>query len=73
MPHHGRRIAAALELTGDLSKQAPRSRSRSTTHFVATDASQIEINPLAVTEHGNLLVLDAKVGFDGNALFRHPT
>ena len=40
--------------------------------FVGTDASQIEINPLAVTDKGELLVLDAKVGFDNNAEFRHP-
>ena len=40
--------------------------------FVGTDASQIEINPLAVTDKGQLLVLDAKVGFDNNAEFRHP-
>ena len=40
--------------------------------FVGTDASQIEINPLAVTDDGELLVLDAKVGFDNNAEFRHP-
>ena len=39
--------------------------------FLGTDASQIEINPLAVTEDGKLLVLDAKVAFDGNAMFRH--
>jgi len=40
--------------------------------FVGTDAAQIEINPLAVTDDGRLLVLDAKVGFDSNAEFRHP-
>ena len=39
--------------------------------FLGTDAEQIEINPLAVTEDGKLMVLDAKVGFDGNAMFRH--
>jgi succinyl-CoA synthetase beta subunit len=72
MPHHGRRIAAALELSGDLSKQAAKVAKSLYDAFLATDASQIEINPLAVTEQGNLLVLDAKVGFDGNALFRHP-
>ncbi|MDQ4421098.1 ADP-forming succinate--CoA ligase subunit beta [Sphingobium sp. DEHP117] len=72
MPHHGRRIAAALELTGDLAKQAAKVASSLYAAFLGTDASQIEINPLAVTEQGNLLVLDAKVGFDGNALFRHP-
>ncbi|MEO7278205.1 MAG: succinate--CoA ligase subunit beta, partial [Sphingomicrobium sp.] len=40
--------------------------------FVGTDASQIEINPLAVSDKDQLLVLDAKVGFDDNAGFRHP-
>jgi succinyl-CoA synthetase beta subunit len=39
--------------------------------FVGTDASQIEINPLAVCAGDQLLVLDAKVGFDSNAMFRH--
>ena len=40
--------------------------------FKATDASLIEINPLIVTEDGNLLALDAKMNFDDNALYRHP-
>jgi succinyl-CoA synthetase beta subunit len=40
--------------------------------FVATDASLIEINPLLLTEAGDLLALDAKMDFDDNALFRHP-
>jgi succinyl-CoA synthetase beta subunit len=40
--------------------------------FVTTDASMIEINPLVVTEAGDLLALDAKVNFDDNALYRHP-
>ena len=40
--------------------------------FKATDASLIEINPLIVTEDGNLLALDAKMTFDDNALYRHP-
>ncbi|POA77401.1 succinate--CoA ligase subunit beta, partial [Pseudomonas protegens] len=39
--------------------------------FLGTDAEQIEINPLAVTDDNKLVVLDAKVGFDGNAMFRH--
>ena len=39
--------------------------------FLGTDASQIEVNPLALTEQGNLLVLDAKVGFDSNSMYRH--
>jgi succinyl-CoA synthetase beta subunit len=72
MPHHGRAVAAALGLTGDLAKQAARVLAKLYEAFVGTDASQIEINPLAVTDKGELLVLDAKVGFDGNAEFRHP-
>jgi succinyl-CoA synthetase beta subunit len=72
MPHHGREVAAALGLTGDLSKQAGRVLAKLYDAFVGTDASQIEINPLAVTDKGELLVLDAKVGFDNNAEFRHP-
>ena len=72
MPHHGRAVAAALGLTGDLAKQAAKVLGKLYEAFVGTDASQIEINPLAVTDKGELLVLDAKVGFDSNAEFRHP-
>ena len=71
MPHHGRAVAAALGLTGDLAKQAASTASKLYDAFLGTDAAQIEINPLAVTGDGQLLVLDAKVGFDSNALFRH--
>jgi succinyl-CoA synthetase beta subunit len=72
MPHHGRALAAALKLDGDLAKQAGKVLAKLYEAFVGTDASQIEINPLAVTSKGELLVLDAKVGFDSNAGFRHP-
>ena len=77
MPHHGRSVAAVLGLEGDLAKQAGKVLARLYDTFTGTDASQIEINPLAITEvkdgkGGELLVLDAKVGFDGNAGFRHP-
>jgi succinyl-CoA synthetase beta subunit len=71
MPHHGRAVANALGLEGDLAKQAANVASKLYDAFVATDAAQIEINPLALTEQGTLLVLDAKVGFDSNAMFRH--
>ncbi len=71
MPHHGRAVAATLGLTGDLAKQAANVLAKLYAAFVDTDASQIEINPLAVTTDGQLLVLDAKVGFDANAMFRH--
>jgi succinyl-CoA synthetase beta subunit len=72
MPHHGRSVAHALKLEGDLAKQAQKVAKQLYEAFLGTDASQIEVNPLAVTEDGRLLVLDAKVGFDSNAMFRHP-
>jgi succinyl-CoA synthetase beta subunit len=72
MPHHGREVAAALGLTGDLAKQASKVLAKLYEAFIGTDASQIEINPLAVTDKGDVMVLDAKVGFDNNAEFRHP-
>ena len=42
------------------------------TAFVAKDMAMLEINPLVVTKQGDLRVLDAKVSFDDNALYRHP-
>ncbi len=71
MPHHGRAVAAALGLSGDLAKQAANVASKLYDAFLGTDAAQIEINPLAITGDGKLMVLDAKVGFDSNAMFRH--
>ncbi|HEY7960177.1 MAG TPA: ATP-grasp domain-containing protein, partial [Sphingomicrobium sp.] len=72
MPHHGREVAAALGLSGDLAMQAGKVLGSLYQTFLGTDASQIEINPLAIDDKGRLLVLDAKVGFDSNADFRHP-
>src|SRR5918997_489193 len=72
MPHHGRAVAAALGLEGDLAKQASKVLAKLYDAFTGTDASQIEINPLAITDKGQLMVLDAKIGFDNNAEFRHP-
>jgi succinyl-CoA synthetase beta subunit len=71
MPHHGRAVAASLGLTGDLAKQATKVLASLYAAFVGSDAEQIEINPLAVTDGGQLMVLDAKISFDGNAMFRH--
>src|SRR5690349_1285156 len=72
MPHHGRAVAAALGLSGDLAKQCAKVLAKLYDAFLGTDASQIEINPLAITDQQQLMVLDAKVGFDSNADFRHP-
>jgi succinyl-CoA synthetase beta subunit len=72
MPHHGRRVANALKLEGDLAKQAENMASKLYAAFTATDMSLLEINPLVVTKDAKLICLDAKVGFDSNALYRHP-
>ncbi|WP_076864749.1 ADP-forming succinate--CoA ligase subunit beta [Bradyrhizobium mercantei] len=72
MPHHGRTVAQALKLTGDLAKQAEKLTSQLYAAFAAKDMAMLEINPLVVTKQGQLRVLDAKVSFDSNALYRHP-
>src|SRR5215510_5617455 len=72
MPHHGRTVAKALRLTGDLAKQAESLVTKLYGAFVAKDMSLLEINPLVVTKTGQLICLDAKIGFDDNALYRHP-
>ncbi len=71
MPHHGRTAARALGLSGDLAKQAEALIAKLYTAFVVKDMSMLEINPLIVTTDGQLRVLDAKVAFDDNALYRH--
>ncbi|KRP85669.1 MULTISPECIES: ADP-forming succinate--CoA ligase subunit beta [Bradyrhizobium] len=72
MPHHGRTVAKALKLTGDLAKQAEKLTGQLYAAFAAKDMAMLEINPLVVTKQGQLRVLDAKVSFDSNALYRHP-
>ena len=72
MPHHGRRVAQALGLTGDLAKQVEIILPKLYDAFIEKDMSLLEINPLVVTKDNKLICLDAKVGFDDNALYRHP-
>ncbi|HEX2763582.1 MAG TPA: ADP-forming succinate--CoA ligase subunit beta [Allosphingosinicella sp.] len=72
MPHHGRALAYALELEGELNKQGQKLGRQLYDAFLALDCAMLEINPLVATEDGRLLVLDAKMSFDSNALFRHP-
>ena len=69
---HGRVIASALKVEGDLAKQCAKLVATLYKLFIDKDASLIEINPLIVTKEGNLLCLDAKMAFEDNALFRHP-
>ena len=69
--HHGRTVAKALGLTGDAAKQAEKLVSQLYAAFTAKDMSLLEINPLVLTKDGKLVVLDAKVSFDSNAIYRH--
>jgi succinyl-CoA synthetase beta subunit len=71
-PHHVRRIAQALHLAGDQQKQMSPLLTGLYRAFTEKDMSLLEINPLIVTKDGKVICLDAKIGFDDNALFRHP-
>src|SRR3954463_10644949 len=71
-PHHVRRIAKALGLDADLQKQLGPLLSGLYRAFTEKDMSLLEVNPLVVTKDKKLICLDAKIGFDDNALFRHP-
>ncbi|MBZ9937157.1 ADP-forming succinate--CoA ligase subunit beta [Mesorhizobium sp. BR1-1-16] len=72
MPHHGLTVAKALGLSGALAKEAYDVASKLYAAFVAKDMAMLEVNPLIVTKDGHLKVLDAKVSFDSNSLYRHP-
>ena len=69
---HGRRIAFTLGLEGKQIKQCVILMGQLYKAFTEKDMEMLEINPLIVTDSGDLKVLDAKVSFDGNALYRHP-
>lgn len=71
-PFQARRLAFQLELTGSQIKHATKFILALYKAFVSSDASLAEINPLVVTGSGEVLALDAKIGFDDNALYRHP-
>ena len=70
-PFHGRRIAKALGVTGDTAKQMGATIDKLYRAFVAKDMSQLEINPLVITDKGDVVCLDAKINFDDNAIYRH--
>jgi succinyl-CoA synthetase beta subunit len=71
-PYVGRNIAYALKLEGNQIKQCVKLVGDLYRAFVEKDMAMLEVNPLIVTKEGNLKVLDAKVNFDSNALYRHP-
>ncbi len=69
--YQARKLAAALDLAPGSVRSAVAFMQRLCRLFVAEDCSLVEINPLVVTEKGDLVALDAKMSFDDNALFRH--
>ena len=69
---HGRRVAFALGLEGQQVKQCVALVKNLYRMFVEKDMEMLEINPLIVTTDGNIKALDAKMGFDNNALYRQP-
>jgi len=71
VPFQARQLGFAMGLAGPQVNRLVKLMGSLYEAFVATDASMIEINPLVVTAHGDLLALDAKVNFDDNALYRH--
>ncbi len=71
-PFQARRLAQALRLDGAAVGEFARFAAALYEAFLANDATMAEINPLAVTEGGKLVALDAKLAFDDNALWRHP-
>ncbi len=65
-------LSEALALTGDAAKDAETVFPGLYKAFVEKDMSLLEVNPLIVMKNGRLRVLDAKISFDNNAMFRHP-
>ena len=70
-PFHGRRIAFSLGLTGGQIKQCVTLMGTLYKMFIETDMEMLEINPLILTDKGDLKCLDAKMSFDSNAIYRH--
>lgn len=69
---HCRKVAFGLGLEGKVAGKAAKVIANLYEAFMAKDAAMLEINPLVVTADDDIVVLDAKMGFDGNSLFRHP-
>jgi succinyl-CoA synthetase beta subunit len=72
MPHHAHEVARALGFSREVAKQAEAMLPKLYQAFLAKDMNLLEINPLVVTKAGELVCLDAKIGFDDSALYRHP-
>ncbi|MCA9083987.1 MAG: ADP-forming succinate--CoA ligase subunit beta [Planctomycetaceae bacterium] len=70
-PYQARKLAYALGFDATAVRSAEKFLPKLCRFFVQNDCSMTEINPLVLTEDGQLLALDAKVSFDDNAMFRH--
>lgn len=70
--YQARKMAFAMGLKGSVATKVAQFIERLAEAFIDTDAAMAEINPLVITKEGNVLALDAKMGFDDNALFRQP-
>jgi len=71
MPYQARKLAFGLGIPPELTGKAVKFMTGLYNAFVDTDCSLAEINPLVITEGGDVIALDAKMNFDGNSLFRH--
>ncbi len=72
-PFQARKLAYGLGLQGKVARQMESFLLKLYTAYIDLDCSMLEINPLVVTAEEQVLALDAKVNFDDNALYRHPT
>jgi succinyl-CoA synthetase beta subunit len=71
-PYQARKLASQLGFESSQLKNASRLFEGLYRTFIAYDCSMVEVNPLVVTNKGEVLALDAKFNFDDNALHRHP-
>jgi succinyl-CoA synthetase beta subunit len=71
-PYQARKLASQLGLESSQLKNASKLFDGLYRTFIAYDCSMVEVNPLVVTNKGEVLALDAKFNFDDNALYRHP-
>ena len=71
LPYQARKLAFGLNIPPELTGKAVKFMTGLYNAFVDTDCSLAEINPLVITEAGDVIALDAKMNFDGNGLFRH--
>ncbi len=71
IPFQARKLAFGLGIDKSLVNKTVKFMDGLYKAFIETDASMAEINPLVITKDGNILALDAKMGFDDNGLFRH--